>query len=294
MANLKEVRNRIASVTSTRQITSAMKLVSASKLKRAQDNITKMRPYAQKLKEILDNLGNATEEGSGDESPYAVRREVKKVLVVAVSANKGLCGAFNANVIKKTLLQLNEYAHLPAENISILCVGRKAYPTLSKRKNPLLPLQDRVVDKPTFAHANEIAEDIMKRFRDGEFDRVDIVYNEFKTAASQNVVVEQFLPIAPEQNAEGGKTANKREYIYQPDKEEIVLNLIPASLKTRFFKVILDSQAAEHGARMTAMHKATDNAGELLKELKLSYNKARQAAITGEILEIVAGAEALN
>lgn len=293
MANLKEVRNRIASVTSTRQITSAMKLVSASKLKRAQDNITKMRPYARKLKEILDNLGSATEEGSADESPYAVRREVKKVLIVAVSANKGLCGAFNANVIKRTLLQLGEYSHLPAENISILCVGRKAYPTFSKRNNPMLPLQDLVVDKPTFAHANEIAEDIMKRFREGEFDRVDIVYNEFKTAASQSVTVEQFLPIAPEQN-DDSKAVNKREYIYQPNKEEIVLNLIPASLKTRFFKVVLDSQAAEHGARMTAMHKATDNAGELLKELKLSYNKARQAAITNEILEIVAGAEALN
>jgi len=291
MANLKEVRNRISSVSSTRQITSAMKLVSASKLKRAQDNITKMRPYAQKLKEILDNLGSSAE--SAEDSPYAQKREVKKVLVVAVSANKGLCGAFNANVIKKSLLTLNEYSHLPAENVTILCVGRKAYATLAKRANRQLPLQDTVVDKPTFAHANAIAEDIMKRFVDGEFDRVDIVYNEFKTAASQNVLVEQFLPIAPAESDEKAKTVN-REYIYQPSKEEIVLNLIPASLKTRFFKVILDSQAAEHGARMTAMHKATDNAGELLKELKLSYNKARQAAITNEILEIVAGAEALN
>lgn len=289
MANLKEVRNRIASVSSTRQITSAMKLVSASKLKRAQDNITKMRPYAQKLKEILDNLGSAAE--SAQDSPYTQKREVKKVLVVAVSANKGLCGAFNANIIKRSLLVLNEYKHLPAENISILCVGRKAFATLSKRNNSQMPLQDTVVDKPSFAHANDIASDIMKRFTDGEFDRVEIVYNEFKTAASQSVIVEQFLPITPEKTEE--KTANK-EYIYQPTKEEIVYNLIPASLKTRFFKIILDSQAAEHGARMTAMHKATDNAGELLKELKLSYNKARQAAITNEILEIVAGAEALN
>ena len=289
MANLKEVRNRITSITSTRQITSAMKLVSASKLKRAQDNITKMRPYAQKLKEILDNLGSSVE--SAEDSPYTQNREVKKVLIVSVSANKGLCGAFNANVIKKSLLLLDEYKHLPAENITILCVGRKAYAALSKRNNNKLPLQDTVVDKPTFAFANEIASDIMKRFVDGEFDRVDIVYNEFKTAATQNVVVEQFLPIAPEKTEEKAVT---KDYIYQPSKEEITLNLIPASLKTRFFKVILDSQAAEHGARMTAMHKATDNAGELLKELKLSYNKARQAAITNEILEIVAGAEALN
>lgn len=266
-----------------------MKLVSASKLKRAQDNITKMRPYAQKLKEILDNLGSSAE-AAGD-SPYTQKREVKKVLIVSVSANKGLCGAFNANVIKRSLMTLNDYKHLPSENVTVLCVGRKAYAALSKRNNPQLPLQDLVVDKPTFAHANEIASDIMKRFVDGEFDRVDIVYNEFKTAATQNVIVEQFLPIAPEKSEE---KAGKREYIYQPNKEEIMFNLIPASLKTRFFKVILDSQAAEHGARMTAMHKATDNAGELLKELKLSYNKARQAAITNEILEIVAGAEALN
>lgn len=289
MGNLKEVRNRITSITSTRQITSAMKLVSASKLKRAQDNINKMRPYAQKLNEILGNLGSSAE--SAEDSPYTQNREVKKVLIVSVSANKGLCGAFNANVIKRSLLQLNEYKHLPQENITILCVGRKAFGPLSKLRNPQMPLQDTVVDKPTFAYANEIASDIMKRFVAGEFDRVDVVYNEFKTAATQNVVVEQFLPIAPEK---GSEKPVSREYIYQPNKEEIMLNLIPASLKTRFFKVILDSQAAEHGARMTAMHKATDNAGELLKELKLSYNKARQAAITNEILEIVAGAEALN
>lgn len=290
MANLKEVRNRISSVTSTRQITSAMKLVSASKLKRAQDNITKMRPYAQKLREIMDNLGSAAE--SAGDSPYATKREVKKVLIVAVTANKGLCGAFNANVIKRTNLLLNEYAHLPSENISILCVGRKAVSALAKHNLNMLPTQELVVDRPTFVNSNEIAEDIMKRFVDGEFDLVQVVYNEFKTAASQSIIVEQFLPIAPEAKEE--QKAVNREYIYQPNKEEIVLNLIPASLKTRFFKVVLDSQAAEHGARMTAMHKATDNAGEMLKELKLSYNKARQAAITNEILEIVAGAEALN
>jgi F-type H+-transporting ATPase subunit gamma len=267
-----------------------MKLVSASKLKRAQDNITRMRPYAHKLKEILDNLGSSAE--SISESPLAAKRDVKRVLIVAVSANKGLCGAFNANVIKKSVLQINEYAHLPAENISVLCVGRKAHAALSKRGNTILPLVDTVVDKPSFANSNLIAEEIMERFAAGEFDRVDIVYNEFKSAASQNVVVEQFLPIAPAAGEEAMQV--NRDYIYQPSKEEIIYNLIPASLKTRFFKIILDSQAAEHGARMTAMHKATDNAGELLKELKLSYNKARQAAITNEILEIVAGAEALN
>lgn len=286
MPNLKEVRNRISSVTSTRQITSAMKLVSASKLKKAQDNITRMRPYAEKLKEILSNLGSAAE--SAGSSPYAEQREVKKVLVVPVTSNKGLCGAFNANVIKKANAVIREHA---SAEVHVLSVGRKAVGFYSKRSNTQIAAIEEVVDRPTFANANHIAEDIMGRFTRGEYDKVVVVYNEFKTAASQNVLAEQFLPIVP---AAAQEKSSGTEYIYQPTREEIVLNLIPASLKTQFFKVILDSQAAEHGARMTAMHKATDNAGELLKELKLSYNKARQAAITKEILEIVAGAEALK
>jgi F-type H+-transporting ATPase subunit gamma len=286
MPNLKEVRNRISSVTSTKQITSAMKLVSAAKLKKAQDNITRMRPYAEKLKEILSNLGNAMESASS--SPYAEQRDVKRILVVPVTSNKGLCGAFNANVIKKTNTIIREYA---SSEVHVLSVGRKAIGFFSKRSMLQIAAIEEVVDRPTFVNANHIAENIMNRFTQGEYDKVILVYNEFKTAANQNVIAEQFLPIVPTPTQE--KTAGT-EYIYQPSREEIVLNLIPASLKTQFFKVIIDSQAAEHGARMTAMHKATDNAGELLKELKLSYNKARQAAITKEILEIVAGAEALK
>lgn len=290
MPSLKEVRNRISSVTSTRQITSAMKLVSASKLKRAQDNITRMRPYADKLKEILGNLSGAV--SSDTESPYAEQREAKRILLVVVTSNKGLCGAFNANVIKRAAAFLDQHAGQTADgSLEMICIGRKASAFFSKRNVKIRAQFDEVVDKPTFANANGIAELVMGLFADRVFDKVYIVYNEFRTAASITTVIDHYLPItASEEKA----SATATEYIYQPGKEEIVYNLIPASLKTQFFKVILDSQAAEHGARMTAMHKATDNAGELLKELKLSYNKARQAAITNEILEIVGGAEALN
>jgi len=290
MPSLKEVRNRISSVSSTRQITSAMKLVSASKLKRAQDNITRMRPYADKLKEILGNLSGAV--SSDTESPYAEQREAKRILLVVVTSNKGLCGAFNANVIKKTNAFLDEHAaQVKSGNVELICIGRKAASVFGKRDIKVRAQFDDVVDKPTFANANGIAELVMGLFAERVFDKVYIVYNEFRTAASITTVVDNYLPISASQEK---TSAVATEYIYQPGKEEIVYNLIPASLKTQFFKVILDSQAAEHGARMTAMHKATDNAGELLKELKLSYNKARQAAITNEILEIVGGAEALN
>lgn len=291
MGNLKEVRNRIASVTSTRQITSAMKLVSASKLKRAQDNIVKMRPYANKLKEILGNLSQSPE--SMAESPYARKSEGGKILLVIVSSNKGLCGAFNANVIKLANSTIQQYQQNGKTAIDVICIGRKAQSFFAKRNMSVIATFDTVVDKPTYGAANEIAEQIMNDFAAGKYDKVDVIYNEFKSAATQNVVCEQFLPIQPSATADSGKKSNV-DYIFQPSKGEIIFNLIPTSLKTQFFKVILDSQAAEHGARMTAMHKATDNAGELLKDLKLSYNKARQAAITGEILEIVAGAEALK
>lgn len=291
MGNLKEVRNRIVSVTSTRQITSAMKLVSASKLKRAQDNIIKMRPYANKLKEILGNLSQSPE--SMAESPYARKFEGGRILLVVVSSNKGLCGAFNANVIKLANATIsNHQAQNKSAEIDIICIGRKAQSFYSKRNMNLVATFDTVVDKPVYGAANEIAAQIMGDFASGKYNKVEIIYNEFKSAATQNVVCEQFLPIQPNTNATIKKS--NTDYIFQPSKEEIIFNLIPTSLKTQFFKVILDSQAAEHGARMTAMHKATDNAGELLKDLKLSYNKARQAAITGEILEIVAGAEALK
>jgi F-type H+-transporting ATPase subunit gamma len=290
MGNLKEVRNRIASVTSTRQITSAMKLVSASKLKRAQDNIIKMRPYANKLKEILGNLSQSSE--SMAESPFARKGEGGKILLVVVSSNKGLCGAFNANVIKLANSTLQSHQQHGKTSIDVMCIGRKAQSFFAKRNVNVVATFDAVVDKPTYGAANEIAEQIMNDFAAGKYDKVEIIYNEFKSAATQNVVCEQFLPIQP--NTSGAVKKSNTDYIFQPSKAEIIFNLIPTSLKTQFFKVILDSQAAEHGARMTAMHKATDNAGELLKDLKLSYNKARQAAITGEILEIVAGAEALK
>ncbi len=291
MASLKEVRNRISSVSSTRQITSAMKLVSAAKLKRAQDNIIKMRPYANKLKEILNNLSGSV--SSDTESPYTEVRDVKRVLLIAVSANKGLCGAFNANVAKKAQLVLDQHKeYVDAGNLEVICIGRNVANVFAKKNVKMRARFDEIVDKPTFANANEIAEMVMGLFADKLFDKVIVVYNEFQSAASILTKEEVFLPLTP--NAESNETIVSAEYIYQPSKEEIVYNLIPASLKTQFFKVILDSQAAEHGARMTAMHKATDNAGTLLNELKLSYNKARQAAITNEILEIVGGAEALK
>lgn len=291
MASLKEVRNRISSVSSTRQITSAMKLVSAAKLKRAQDNIIKMRPYANKLKEILNNLSGSV--SSDTESPYTEVRDVKRVLLIAVSANKGLCGAFNANVAKKAQLVLDQHKeYVDSGNLEVICIGRNVANVFAKKNVKMRARFDEIVDKPTFANANEIAEMVMGLFADRLFDKVLIVYNEFQSAASILTKEEVFLPLTP--NAESNETIVSAEYIYQPSKEEIVYNLIPASLKTQFFKVILDSQAAEHGARMTAMHKATDNAGTLLNDLKLSYNKARQAAITNEILEIVGGAEALK
>lgn len=291
MASLKEVRNRISSVSSTRQITSAMKLVSAAKLKRAQDNIIKMRPYANKLKEILNNLSGSV--SSDTESPYTEVRDVKRVLLIAVSANKGLCGAFNANVAKKAQLVLDQHKeYVDSGNLEVICIGRNVANVFAKKNVKMRARFDEIVDKPTFANANEIAEMVMGLFADKLFDKVIVVYNEFQSAASILTKEEVFLPLTP--NAESNETIVSAEYIYQPSKEEIVYNLIPASLKTQFFKVILDSQAAEHGARMTAMHKATDNAGTLLNELKLSYNKARQAAITNEILEIVGGAEALK
>lgn len=291
MASLKEVRNRISSVSSTRQITSAMKLVSAAKLKRAQDNIIKMRPYANKLKEILNNLSGSV--SSDTESPYTEVRDVKRVLLIAVSANKGLCGAFNANVAKKAQLVLDQHKeYVDSGNLEVICIGRNVANVFAKKNVKMRARFDEIVDKPTFANANEIAEMVMGLFADKLFDKVIVVYNEFQSAASILTKEEVFLPLTP--NAESNETIVSAEYIYQPSKEEIVYNLIPASLKTQFFKVILDSQAAEHGARMTAMHKATDNAGTLLNDLKLSYNKARQAAITNEILEIVGGAEALK
>ena len=285
MANLKEIRNRISSVSSTMQITSAMKMVSAAKLKKAQDAITAMRPYSNKLTELLQSLSSTLDADSG--SKYSVQREVKNVLVVAITSNRGLCGAFNSNIIKQTNTLINDV--YSDKNVSVLAIGKKANDAFAKQDR-VIGNKSEIFDDLTFENVAEIAEMLMEKFVAGEFDKIELVYNSFKNAATQVIMSEQFLPIVP---VEGDSNANL-DYIFEPSKEEIVETLIPKSLKTQLFKGIRDSFASEHGARMTAMHKATDNATELRDQLKLTYNKARQAAITNEILEIVGGAEALN
>ena len=285
MANLKEIRNRIASVSSTMQITSAMKMVSAAKLKKAQDAITAMRPYADKLTELLQNLSASLDADSG--STYADNREVHKVLIVGITSNRGLCGAFNSNIIKQCTLLANEvYA---GKQVHFMAIGKKANDLLGK-KGTVVANHSEIYDELTFENVATVAEDLMQKFVAGDYDKIELVYNKFKNAATQIVMTEQFLPIVPVENAEG----SSGDYIFEPSKAEIVEQLIPKSLKTQLYKGVRDSFASEHGARMTAMHKATDNATELRDQLKLTYNKARQAAITNEILEIVGGAEALN
>ena len=286
MANLKEIRSRITSVSSTMQITSAMKMVSAAKLKRAQDAITQMRPYANKLSELLQNLSSNLD--SSDSSVYSKQREVNNVLIVAITSNRGLCGGFNANIIKKTKVIIEE--SYPKAKTSIISIGKKSSEHFKKNSYEVISTHDDLYNEISFSAVSKIAEEIMTFFVNGEYDRVYLVYNQFKNAATQNVMQESFLPV---QN-ENDKTTQKTDYIFEPSQTKIVNSLIPKSLKTQLFKAILDSHASEHGARMTAMHKATDNASELKKDLTLTYNKARQAAITGEILEIVGGAEALN
>ena len=283
MANLKEIRNRIASVSSTMQITSAMKMVSAAKLKKAQDAITAMRPYADKLTELLQNLSATLDADSG--SKFSEQREVKNVLIVAITSNRGLCGAFNSNIIKRATVVAESYD----ANVSVVAIGKKANDALSKNFE-IISNQSPVYDDLTFDNVAEIAEMLMEQFESKAFDKIEVIYNKFKNAATQEIMTEQFLPIEP---LEGDANGNL-DYIFEPSKEEIVETLIPKSLKTQLYKSIRDSFASEHGARMTAMHKATDNATELRDQLKLTYNKARQASITNEILEIVGGAEALN
>lgn len=294
MANLKEIRNRITSVSSTRQITSAMKMVSAAKLIRAQDAITQMRPYANKLKELLGNLNDNADSDEG--SIYAEQRDVRRVLMVPITSNRGLAGAFNANIIKETTKVINEsYAD---NDVTVLAIGKKADDFFKKTdyniKGTTLPSKlDTIYDDLTFNNVAKIASKIMRAFEYKQFDKVVIVYNEFVNAAVQNVNVEQMMPIVANE-VEGEESTTVSDYIYEPSKEFIVEELIPKSIKLQLFKALLDSHASEHGARMTAMHKATDNASDLINDLKLVYNKARQASITNEILEIVGGAEALN
>ncbi|SEC35804.1 ATP synthase F1 subcomplex gamma subunit [Tenacibaculum sp. MAR_2009_124] len=285
MANLKEIRNRISSIKSTMQITSAMKMVSAAKLKKAQDAITAMRPYSSKLTELLQSLSATLDSDAG--GAYSTEREVKKVLLVTITSNRGLCGGFNSSIIKGTVKTINEKYNGVA--VDILTIGKKGNDILSKEHNVIENRND-IFDELTFDNVSGVAEQLMNLYVDGSYDKIEIIYNRFKNAATQIVQVEQFLPIKP---IESDENVNL-DYIFEPSKEEIVLELIPKSLKTQLYKAIRDSFAAEHGARMTAMHKATDNATELRDELLLTYNKARQAAITNEILEIVGGAEALN
>lgn len=286
MANLKEIRNRIASVSSTMQITSAMKMVSAAKLKKAQDAITAMRPYANKLTELIQSLSGSLD-GDG-QNPYTQQRGEENILIISVTSNRGLCGAFNTNIIKETLrLAEEKYA---GKNVEVMGIGKKGSDILSKSLT-LKSRHDAIYDDLSFGNTAEIALQAMDAFAQGQYDKVILVYNRFKNAATQLVTSEQFLPIVAEQNTAQQVSG---DYIYEPSQAEIVNELLPKSLKMQLFKAVRDSFASEHGARMTAMHKATDNATELRDQLKLTYNKARQAAITNEILEIVGGAEALN
>lgn len=287
MANLKEIRNRINSVSSTMQITNAMKMVSAAKLNKAQERITAMRPYADKLTELLQSLSASSD---GDNSPYAEIREENKILVVAISSNRGLAGAFNSNIIKRVnYLVQTEYAD---SEVEVFTIGKKANDVLKKTVN-ITRTNTAIYDKMAFEDIADIAGEIMASYVDKKYDKVIFVYNRFINAATQEVMSEQFLPIVADEETEEA-IDEETFYIYEPKKEKIVTELIPKSLKIQLYKALCDSFASEHGARMTAMHKATDNATELKNELTLSYNKARQAAITNEILEIVGGAEALN
>ena len=294
MANLKEIRNRIVSIGSTMQITSAMKMVSAAKLKRAQDKITDLRPYAEKLQEILTNV--STNVSGAEGGVYSQERDINNVLIVSITSNRGLCGGFNAVIVKEVNRLIESF---PGKNVKVLSLGKKSFETFAKTN---YHYTEGFGDKPfgifddlTFSNVSEIAGKLMEKFRENEFDKIIMVYNKFKNAAVQLVTTEQFLPVV------SGESESKEEakptgvdYIFEPSEKEIVEEIIPKSLKIQVYKALLDSNASEHGARMTAMHKATENAKEMQFELKLHYNKARQAAITNEILEIVSGAEALK
>lgn len=289
MANLKEVRTRIASVSSTQQITSAMKMVSAAKFRRAQNAIIGMRPYAAQLNDIIADI----DIGDGVATPYHAQRPAQSVVLVVVTSNKGLCGAFNSNVLK---LANQRIAHWRAEGaaLRLVCIGKKASEQLSRQKDLKVASYDELLDSPSFDAIATLADTLMADFVDKSIDRVEVVYNQFRNSIAQDLVCEQWLPIGAGGTKERGGRKAGNDYIFEPSKEEILREMIPLTLRSTFYRMILDSLAAEHGARMTAMQKATDNATELLKDLRLSYNKARQAAITNEIIEIVSGSEALK
>ena len=294
MASLKEIRERKASVASTRQITNAMKMVSAAKLKRAQNAIVQLRPYANKMKEILASVGDSLQ---GDEdNQFAMQRDKERILLVLITSNRGLCGAFNSNAIKATIqLALSTYSsQLMARQVDFITIGKKGSDFLRKKGYKIIFDGSEIFDDITFERVATIGEMIMKLFTEGEYDHVEIIYNAFKNAGTQILTEEQFLPIQIGELTDESAPTSNIDYIFEPSKKYIVEELIPRSLKLQFYKAILDSNAAEHCARMTAMHMATDNATEILKELSLQFNKARQASITNEILEIVGGAEALR
>ena len=293
MANLKAIRIRIASVKSTRQITSAMKMVSAAKLRKAQDKIVRLRPFANKLHDILDNLSQSLAD-SEIENIYGRNTASEKILIVAITSNRGLCGAFNANVIReaKRVIADNYFEQYKKGNVRFLAIGKKGFDYIRKQKLGLAGEFNELLNDVTFERASAVAEKVMKSFVDGEYDKVEIIYNRFKNAAVQQLTNEVFLPVSPATGK--GKTCMPADYIYEPDTESIVKELIPKWLKIQFYRAVLDSFVSENGARMTAMHKATDNATTMIRELTLQYNKARQAAITNQILEVVSGAEALK
>ncbi|MBR1549355.1 MAG: ATP synthase F1 subunit gamma [Bacteroidales bacterium] len=308
MANLKEVRTRIGSVSSTQQITSAMKMVSAAKFRRAQNAIIGMRPYAAQLDEIVSDIDT----GGEVLTPYHAVRPPKNVLLVVVTSNKGLCGAFNSNVIKQATARIEHYTNLLPEDgeLRVMSIGKKSSELLARRNDIALTVNDDLLDNATFDAVAEVADGIMNAFANKEIDLVEVVYNQFKNSLSQVLSTDQLLPLIPNtqknrsnqnnqniqtiQSTQTTQTAQRNDYIYEPSKEDIVRSMVPLMLRSTFYRMLLDSLASEHGARMTAMQKATDNATELLKDLRLSYNKARQAAITNEIIEIVSGSEALK
>lgn len=289
MANLKEVRTRIASVSSTQQITSAMKMVSAAKFRRAQNAILGMRPYAAMLNEIIGDINVE----DGVQTAYHELRQPANVLLVVITSNKGLCGAFNSNVIKEATARKQHYEAQGCKHIEMITLGKRGSEFFAKQNGLVKESHDDLLDNPTFDAVSDLCDSIMEQFRNKTYDCVEIIYNQFKNSLTQILSAERFLPVIPHA-ATSGTSQSRNDYIYEPGKERILQEMIPLTLRSQFYRMVLDSLAAEHGARMTAMQKATDNATELLKELRLSYNKARQAAITNEIIEIVSGSEALK